>query len=82
LPLIQKIGKKLISIGNHVSIDTSMKRRESHDKLFFFRGSEYVDVYSNSWGPTDDGNRLEGPGPLAAAAVERAIASGRGGKVC
>jgi hypothetical protein len=41
---------------------------------------DIVDVYSNSWGPTDDGNRLEGPGPLAAAAVENAIANGRGGK--
>ena len=23
---------------------------------------DIVDIYSNSWGPTDDGNRLEGPG--------------------
>jgi hypothetical protein len=41
---------------------------------------DVVDVYSNSWGPTDDGNRLEGPGPLAAAAVENAIRNGRGGR--
>jgi kexin len=36
-------------------------------------------VYSNSWGPPDDGRRLEGPGPLAYAAREKAMQSGRGG---
>ncbi len=37
------------------------------------------DVYSNSWGPPDDGQRLEGPGPLAYAAREHAMQVGRGG---
>ena len=38
------------------------------------------DIYSNSWGPPDDGRRLEGPGKLAAAAVEQGITQGRNGK--
>ena len=37
-------------------------------------------IYSNSWGPVDDGIRLEGPGPLTLAALENAVTTGRGGK--
>jgi subtilisin family serine protease len=37
------------------------------------------DVFSNSWGPPDDGMRLEGPGPLAARAREHAMQVGRNG---
>jgi subtilisin family serine protease len=37
------------------------------------------DVYSNSWGPPDDGQRLEGPGPLAYKAREHAMQVGRRG---
>ena len=38
-----------------------------------------VDVYNNSWGPFDDGERFEAPGPLATAAIEQAATLGRGG---
>ena len=31
-------------------------------------------------GPTDDGKRLEGPGPIARAALKRGIEKGRGGE--
>ena len=34
---------------------------------------EIVDVYSSSWGPTDDGKTVEGPGELSAKAIETAI---------
>jgi proprotein convertase subtilisin/kexin type 7 len=37
------------------------------------------DIYSNSWGPIDDGNRKEAPGPLTAAAMTKAIKEGRKG---
>lgn len=33
----------------------------------------YVDVYSASWGPNDDGKTVEGPGPLATKAFEKGI---------
>lgn len=33
----------------------------------------YVDVYSASWGPNDDGKTVEGPGPLAMKAFEKGI---------
>jgi subtilisin-like proprotein convertase family protein len=42
--------------------------------------NDLIQVKSNSWGPSDDGVRLEGPGPLAAAAFADAVANGRGGK--
>lgn len=38
------------------------------------------DVYSCSWGPTDDARRLEGPGPLLRAALARTVRTGRGGR--
>lgn len=37
-------------------------------------------IYSCSWGPPDDGQRLEGPGPLTRQAIKKGIESGRGGK--
>jgi subtilisin-like proprotein convertase family protein len=40
---------------------------------------QIMDIYSNSWGPYDDGTRLEGPGPLMTAAFESDVANGRGG---
>ena len=32
-----------------------------------------VDIYSNSWGPNDDGMTVSGPGPLAEMALETSI---------
>lgn len=39
-----------------------------------------IHILSNSWGPNDDGMTLEGPGPLALAALKTAAETGRGGK--
>lgn len=39
-----------------------------------------VDIYSSSWGPTDDGKTVERPGILAREAIARGIRRGRGGK--
>eukprot|EP01087_Luapelamoeba_hula_P003078 TRINITY_DN128_c0_g1_i1.p1 TRINITY_DN128_c0_g1~~TRINITY_DN128_c0_g1_i1.p1 ORF type:complete len:594 (-),score=80.98 TRINITY_DN128_c0_g1_i1:68-1849(-) len=38
------------------------------------------DIYSSSWGPTDDGRRMEGAGVLVKAAFKHAVATGRNGK--
>ena len=35
--------------------------------------SQHIDIYSNSWGPPDDGIVVEGPGFLASAALEQGI---------
>jgi uncharacterized repeat protein (TIGR01451 family) len=41
---------------------------------------DVIDLYNNSWGPVDDGKRLEGPSPAVQNAIAEAIADGRGGK--
>eukprot|EP00035_Acanthoeca_spectabilis_P021494 m.438547 g.438547 ORF g.438547 m.438547 type:complete len:950 (-) comp18255_c0_seq1:61-2910(-) len=41
---------------------------------------QHIDIYSNSWGPNDDGRTIEGPAALAQKAIEDGIATGRGGK--
>jgi len=38
-----------------------------------------IDIYTNSWGPLDDGQRLAGPGALTLAALEAGVTNGRGG---
>ncbi len=39
-----------------------------------------IQILSNSWGPDDTGDIVEGPQPLTLAALETAATSGRGGK--
>ena len=41
---------------------------------------DMVDVYSCSWGPADDGTAVVGPGMVTLAALQHAVAVGRGGK--
>ncbi|XP_076350282.1 neuroendocrine convertase 1-like [Tachypleus tridentatus] len=41
---------------------------------------DYIDVYSASWGPNDDGMTVDGPKRLAVEALEKGIFKGRGGK--
>ena len=38
-----------------------------------------IDIYSNSWGPSDNGETLSGPGPLMLAALEADALQGRNG---
>ncbi len=45
----------------------------------FLVNNSSIHVKSNSWG-TPDGSGYGGPGPLAAAALETAVTTGRGGK--
>ncbi|MFL2941564.1 MAG: S8 family serine peptidase, partial [Candidatus Poseidoniales archaeon] len=40
---------------------------------------DLVDIYTNSWGPSDDGSTLGEVGPLALAALEKGISEGRDG---
>ena len=42
--------------------------------------NDIIEIKSNSWGPNDDGVRLEGPGTLTEAALATATTSGRGGR--
>ena len=70
-PMATLAGVRLIS--EPVS-DATEAAALSHD-------CESVSVYSCSWGPSDDGERVEGPGPLAKSLVsECATETGRDGK--
>jgi len=40
----------------------------------------HIDIYSASWGPDDNGQVVDGPGPLARKAFELGITHGRDGK--
>ena len=51
-----------------------------HEAEALSHNRDTVSIYSNSWGPVDDGRRLEGPGPLTLQAIRNGAASGRGGK--
>lgn len=41
--------------------------------------NDVVQIKSNSWGAPDDGETVEGPGPLATAALANGTTNGRGG---
>ncbi|XP_060924003.1 proprotein convertase subtilisin/kexin type 6-like isoform X3 [Limanda limanda] len=43
---------------------------------------DYIDIYSASWGPRDDGKTVDGPGPLTKQAFEQGIKKGRKGLGC
>lgn len=45
----------------------------------FTRGNGIVDIYTNSWGPDDTGDILEGPSPVILDALESSATNGRGG---
>ena len=40
----------------------------------------YIDIFSASWGPDDNGKTVDGPGPLARDALKQGVAKGRNGK--
>ena len=42
----------------------------------------YIDVYSASWGPEDDGKTVDGPGPLARRAFIEGVLKARRRKHC
>ncbi|KAL5493437.1 hypothetical protein EMCRGX_G014619 [Ephydatia muelleri] len=42
--------------------------------------NNYIHIYSNSWGPTDDGMTVQGPGTVLKMAFQNNAASGRGGR--
>lgn len=41
--------------------------------------NDVIDIYSNSWGPSDNGSTLGGAGPITRAALQDATTNGRGG---
>lgn len=69
------VGVRLISAA---ATDAQEAQGLTH-QLTASNPADRVSIYSNSWGPADDGATLEGPGPLAKAALQNGVTNGRGG---
>ncbi|XP_078485730.1 furin-like protease kpc-1 isoform X2 [Ciona intestinalis] len=65
------------SIGGVRMLDGEVTDRVEAHSLNF--AQDRIDIYSASWGPDDDGETVEGPGPLAKAAFKSGAKYGRGG---
>ena len=61
-----------IQLTSGIQTDTAEASAFTHQNAQIF-------VKNNSWGPQDDGLTLEGPGPLARAALSQAVVQGRNG---
>ena len=59
-------------------LDCSLTDTREANALSHSRG--FVDISSNSWGPSDSGGVIDGPGPLLMAALEDNAYLGRSGK--
>jgi subtilisin-like proprotein convertase family protein len=69
------VGVRLISAA---ATDAQEAQGLTH-QLTAANAADRVSIYSNSWGPADDGATLEGPGSLAKAALQNGVTNGRGG---
>ncbi len=66
--------------GQIVSLKlTAGIQTDSSEASAFAHQSNLITVKNYSWGPTDDGFTLEGPGPLGKAALAQAAQTGRDG---
>lgn len=77
LPTCQSPLMEIISPGVRMLDGTVTDSLEAKALSF---NHKYIDIYSASWGPNDDGKTVEGPGQLAREAMQKAIEEGRGGK--
>ena len=68
-PEASLVGLQLISCS---TTDVREGNTLSHER-------QDIDIYSNSWGPSDNGKTLSGPGPLMMAAMENDALLGRSG---
>ncbi len=62
-------GSTLIACGTSDEMEADALSFQSDD----------IDIYTNSWGPSDDGQTLEAPGALTLAAIENGAYQGRSG---
>ncbi|GFS29913.1 hypothetical protein NPIL_235291 [Nephila pilipes] len=53
---------------------------DAQEAMALIHALDYVDVYTASWGPNDDGKSIAGPGVLAKLAFLKGISEGRKGK--
>ncbi|KAL5258434.1 hypothetical protein ACHWQZ_G009065 [Mnemiopsis leidyi] len=66
------------NIGGIRILDGPVTRIMESKALGFNIG--YVDIFSASWGPPDNGKAMDGPKGITAQVIEEAMKTGRGGK--
>ncbi|KAH0548887.1 hypothetical protein KQX54_003949, partial [Cotesia glomerata] len=66
------------SIGGIKLLDGTVNDRVEGEALGY--NQNYIDIYTASWGPADDGRSLEAPGRLANEALQRGVSQGRHGR--
>ncbi len=71
-PLVTLAGSRLLA--------ASFTEQQEADALSF--QMQAIDIYNNSWGPSDGGFTLAGPGLLSSAAIRDGVTLGRGGLGC
>src|SRR5262245_7524085 len=59
---------------------TGVAGSDATEAAAFTHELQTIAIENNSWGPSDDGATLAGPGPLTRSAMATAVAAGRGGK--
>lgn len=67
-------GANIVSIKLTAGLQT-----DSTESSAFSHQNGVIQIKNNSWGPSDDGKTLEGPGPLAQAALAQSTSLGRNG---
>uniref|UniRef100_A0A5S6QQA5 P/Homo B domain-containing protein n=1 Tax=Trichuris muris TaxID=70415 RepID=A0A5S6QQA5_TRIMR len=65
-------------IGGVRMLDGSVSDRVEAESLSL--NQNYIDIYSASWGPEDDGKTFDGPGRATKAAFYQGITEGRNGR--
>ncbi|XP_055355471.1 neuroendocrine convertase 1-like [Paramacrobiotus metropolitanus] len=65
-------------IGGVRMLDGTVTDRVEAESFSF--NNDYIDIYSSSWGPSDNGRTVEKPGSMAARALEKGVKEGRQGK--
>lgn len=63
-------------LGGHRLLGANSDTNESEALT---RNNNVFDIYNNSWGPSDTGDSLSGPGPLTQAALASGVINGRSG---
>ena len=59
-----------VSTGIKIDLDWSLDVIEAQSLGFHH---QYIDIYSSSWGPFDDGMYVEGPGSLVQATLKAGV---------
>jgi len=82
-------GVAAAASNNYCGVGACPECKLSGIKLIAGPSSDYTEaaalghgslgIYSNSWGPTDDGKTMMGPGPATRATIANAATLGRGG---